>query len=259
MVNESASNKIQMWLARSGAICVIGYVIGWGIIGMCIPPWIAHASWSPQEFFDFYRDHSTRIMWGMTLASFDAGVFMAFCCQVSAQMWQREKNGHPLALVQLAGGLLTGWVGMMAPMMWLGLAEFSTQLDPAVVKFFHFLTWYVFDGTYWVTVAQFGAIGLMGLYDDEETPLFSRRTGLVGVVLAVSYVTLAFIPFDHTGVFSYDGYVNMHWVWITFFAYLIWVSRCCVKDLKRRQAVTQPQAKAGTQPLAQVGAQPLTR
>ena len=259
MVNKSASNKMQIWFARAGMFCVVGYVVGWGILGMCIPPWIPKPSWSPQEFFDFFRDHSTRIMWGMTIASFEAGVFMVFSCQISAQMWQREKNGHVLSLVQLAGGLLTGWVGMMAAMMWLALAQFATQLDPAMVKFFHFLTWYVFDGTYWVTTAQFGAIGLMGLFDEDETPLFPRSVGVVGTVLAVCYVSLALIPFDHHGAFSYAGYWNMHFVWITFFWYLIWVSRCCVKDLKRKQAGTQPRAQAGTQPLVQVGTQPLAR
>jgi len=244
MVRQSAANKIQMWLAASGVFCVILYVIGWGIIGMGIPPWIPKASMSPQEFFDFYRDHSSRIMWGMTIGTFAGGLSMAFSCQVSAQMWQREKDGHVLALVQLIGGVLTGWCLMVGPMAWLGLAEFSTELDPALVRFFHFLTWYTFDGTYWVTTAQFGAIGLMGLFDDDKTPLFPRWTGVAGTVLAVSYISLAFIPFDHTGAFSYDGLVNMYWVWITFFWYLVWVSVCCVKDLKRRSVGTQKLAPA---------------
>jgi hypothetical protein len=250
MVRESATNKIQLWLAASGMVSIVAYMIGWGVIGMYIPPWIAKASWSPQEFFDFYRDHSTRIMWGMTLAAFSGGVFMMFCCQVSAQMWKREKNGHALALVQLAAGLLTGWVGMMGPMMWLGLAEFSTLLDPAMVKFFHFVTWYIFDGTYFVTTAQFLAIGLMGIYDEDETPLFSRQTGLVGVLLAVCYVALALIPFDHTGALSYDGWFNMHYAWSTFVLYVIWVSNCCVKDLKRNQTCTQQLARVGVQATA---------
>ncbi len=249
MVRESAANKIQMWLAASGVFCVVLYVIGWGIMGMCIPPWIPKASMSPQQFFDFYRDHSSRIMWGMTIASFAAGLFMAFSCQVSAQMWQREKDGHVLALVQLIGGVLTGWIGMVGPMMWLGLAEFSAQLDPALVKFFHFLTWYTFDGTYWVTIAQFGAIGLMGLFDDDKTPLFPRWTGgVAGTVLAVSYTSLAFIPFDHTGAFSYDGLVNMYWVWITFFWYCIFVSVRCVKDLKRKNADAQTLTRGQSHP-----------
>ena len=81
-----------MWLAASGVFCVIVYVIGFGIIGMGIPPWIAKASMSPQQFFDIYRDHSSRIMWGMTIATFAGGLSMAFSCQVSAQMWQREKK-----------------------------------------------------------------------------------------------------------------------------------------------------------------------
>jgi len=243
MVRERAANKIQMWLAASGLFCVILYVIGWGILGMGIPPWVPKASMSPQQFFDFYRDHSSRIMWGMTVASFAGGLSMAFSCQVSAQMWQREKNGHVLALVQLIGGVLTGWCCMQGPMMWLGLAEFSTQLNPAVVKFFHLLSWYTFDGTYWVTTAQFGAIGLMALFDDKETALFPRWTaGVAGTVLAVSYISLALIPFDHTGAFSYDGLVNMYWVYATFFTYHLWVSACCVKDLKRKK-VAPPQIR----------------
>ena len=251
MVNESASNKIQMWLAASGMFCIVLYVIGWGIMGMCAPPWIPKASMSPQEFYDFYRDNSLRIMVGQTIATFAAGIFMAFSCQVAAQMWHRERNGHVLALMALIGGVLTGVAGMVGGVIWITLAEFSSQMDPAMVKFFHFLTWYIFDGTYFVTVLEFGAIGLMGLIDDSETPLFPRWTAVLTTMFGVSYVTLALIPFDHTGAFSYDGLVNWYWVWFTFFLDGIWISVCCVKDLKRRQVGAQPLARAGTQALAQ--------
>jgi hypothetical protein len=249
MVSERATNKIELWLATSGVICVIGYVIGWGILGMSIQPFMISPAATAQQHFDFYRDHSTRIMVGMTIGAFDAGVFMLFVSQIATQMRRREKNGHVLSTVQLVGGLLTAWVGMMCPMMWCALAEFSTQLDPAMVKFFHVMTWYVFDGTYWVTIAQFGAIGLMGLYDESEEPLFPKSAGLIGVVLACGYATLALIPFDHTFIFSYDGLWNMYFVWITFFFYLIWVSRLCVKDLKRGQGALD-RGQASVQALA---------
>ena len=104
MMNESASNKIQMWFAASGMFAVILYVIGWGVIGMCAPPWIPKASMSAQALMEFYRDHSLRIMVGQTIATFAAGVFMVFSCQVAAQMWQREKGSHVLSMVQLFGG-----------------------------------------------------------------------------------------------------------------------------------------------------------
>lgn len=240
MISESATNKIEMWLAGSGMFCILGYVIGWGILGMCAGPFMISPAATAQQHFDFYQEHSTRIMIGMTIASFDAGVFMLFVSQIATQMRRRERNGHHvLSTVQLVGGLLTGWVGMMAAMMWCALAEFSTQLDPAMVKFFHVMTWYVFDGTYWVTIAQFGSIGVMGLCDNGKDPLFPKSTGLIGVMLACGYATLALIPFDHTFIFSYDGLWNWYFVWITFFCYLMWVSRLCIKDLKRSQVSTQ--------------------
>lgn len=249
MVSESASNKIELWLARSGWFCIIGYVIGWGILGMCAQPFMISPAATAQQYFDFYQEHSTRIMIGMTIASFDAGVFMLFVSQIANQMRRRERPGHhALSTVQLVGGLLTGWVGMMCGMMWCALAQFSTQLDPAMVKFFNVMTWYVFDGTYWVTIAQFGSIGLLGLFDNGKHPLIPRTTGLIGVVLACGYATLALIPFDHTWIFSYDGLWNWYFVWITFFFYLMWVSRLCVQDLKRTQVSTQ--AVAGAPALA---------
>lgn len=240
MVSESATNKIEMWLAGSGMFCIVGYVIGWGILGMCAGPFMISPAATALEHFNFYQEHSTRIMIGMTIASFDAGVFMLFVSQIATQMRRRERKGlHALSTVQLVGGLLTGWVGMMAAMMWCALAQFSTQLDPEMVKFFHVMTWYVFDGTYWVTIAQFGSIGLMGVFDNGKDPLIPKTTGLIGVMLACGYATLALIPFDQTFIFSYDGLWNWYFVWITFFCYLMWVSRLCIKDLKRTQVSTQ--------------------
>jgi hypothetical protein len=250
MVSESATNKIELWLARCGMFDIVGYMIGWGILGMCIQPFMISPAATAQEHFNFYQEHSTRIMVGMTIASFCAGIFMLFVSQIATQMRRREKPGHhALSTVQLVGGLLTAWVGMMCPMMWLAVAQFSTQLGPDLVKFFHVMTWYVFDGTYMVTIAQFGAIGLMGLYDEGKDPLFPKSTGLIGVLLAVGYATLALIPFDHTFIFSYDGLWNMYFVWITFFFYLIWVSRLCVKDLKRSQVAVE-RNPVGAQTLA---------
>lgn len=249
MVSENATNKIEMWLARSGMFCIIGYAIGWAILGMYGGPFMISPAATAQQHFDFYQEHSTRIMIGTTIGAFDAGVFLLFVSQLATQMRRRERMGHhTLSTVQLVGGLLTGWVGMMCDMMWLALAQFAAQLDPVMVKFLHVMTWYVFDGTYWVTIAQFGSIGLMGLYDNGKHPLIPRTTGIIGVVLAVGYSTLALIPFDHTFIFSYSGLWNWYFVWITFFSYLIWVSRLCVKDLKRSQVSTP--AVAGAQAVA---------
>ena len=249
MVSESATNKIELWMARCGMFDIVGYAIGWGILGMCAGPFMISPAATAQEHFNFYQEHSTRIMVGMTLASFCAGIFMIFVSQIATQMRRRERPGyHGLSTAQLVGGLLTAWVGMMCAMMWLALAQFSTQLGPDMVKFFHVMTWYVFDGTYMVTVVQFGSIGLLGICDNGKDPLIPKTTGLVGVVLAVGYITLALIPFDHTFIFAYSGLWNWYFVWITFFWYLMWVSHLCVKDLKRTQGNTQ--AVAGAQAVA---------
>ena len=85
MMNESASNKIQMWFAACGMFAVVLYVIGWGILGMCAPPLIPTASMTAQELMEFYRDHSLRIMVGQTIATFAAGVFMVFSAR-----WPRK-------------------------------------------------------------------------------------------------------------------------------------------------------------------------
>jgi hypothetical protein len=245
MMSESASNKIELWMARCGTFDIVGYAIGWGVLGMYIQPFMISPAATAQEHFNFYQEHSTRIMVGLTIASFCAGIFMLFVSQIATQMRRRERPGHhALSTAQLVGGLLTAWVGMMAAMMWLAVAQFSTQLGPDLVKFFHVMTWYVFDGTYMVTIVQFGAIGLMGLFDEGKDPLIPKTTGLIGVMLACGYATLALIPFDHTFIFAYDGLWNMYFVWITFFCYLIWVSRLCVKDLKRTQVSSQATARA---------------
>ena len=246
MVNESALNKIQMWFAASGMFCVTLYVIGWGFLGMCAPPWIPKASLSAQEFMEFYRDHSFRIMVGQTIATFAAGIYMVWSCQVASQMRQREKGSHVLSTVALMGGVLTGTAGLVGGMMWVALAQHAGSLDPSIVKFFHFFIWYVFDGTYFVSVMEFGAIGLFALIDQSETPLFPRWTGVVTAIIGVSFITLALIPFDHQGAFSYGGAWNWYWIWITFFFDSMWLSYCCVRDIQRQQAATQTQARGQT-------------
>jgi hypothetical protein len=140
----------------------------------------------------------------------------------------------------------TGVAGLAGGMMWVALAQHAGSLDPSIVKFFHFFIWYVFDGTYFVSLMEFGAIGLFALIDKSETPLFPRWTGFATLIFGVSYISLALIPFDHIGAFSYDGAWNWYWVWITFFFDSMWISYCCVRDLQRQQAATQTQDRGQT-------------
>ena len=64
MVSESATNKIELWLARCGMFDIVGYVIGWGILGMCIQPFMTQVPQRlPRSTSIFTRSTAPASWW----------------------------------------------------------------------------------------------------------------------------------------------------------------------------------------------------
>jgi hypothetical protein len=147
-------------------------------------------------------------------------------------MWRRE-TVPILSLLQLCGGLLTGWLLMFAPCMWVWCAEFAGKVDPELIKTVHFIAWYFYDMTYWITTVEVGAIFIMVMTDKEKPGLVPKWVACVALFSGLSFIPLTFLPYFKSGPFAINGYWSFHVAFISYGIFTFAFGPYMVKDIKR--------------------------
>ena len=218
-MDESTKRAIERGLAWIGPIWVLGYFYFWGYLGRNFPPPNMMAM-TGQELVDQYYSHSSVAVGMMGAASF--GMLYAIRSLLLATN-MRDENGSmgPLSVLELGGGLLTGWLLAFCPAIWCACALLAGQIDPDIIKMTHTFTWIIFDCTYWITTMQMGAVGLWTVLNKRQQ-VVPAWAGWTAIAIGASFIALVFMPFVKEGPFAVDGLFN-YWIifgtW--FFAYFI--------------------------------------
>ena len=225
--------RFQIACAWCGPAFVLLYGISWCILGHNYPPPDPQLS-ALDLVNNFYLKYRHDILLGQSLSTCFGMLYMAWSCQLSAQMWQREKeNNHALSLLQLAGGLLTGWVLVFCPALWVCCAEMAGSVDPVLIKSIHFMAWYTYDMTYMVTTLEVIAIFIFALGDNEKPALLPKWTAALALFSGLSFLPLTFLPYFKGGIFALNGYWSFHVAFASYAIFTAAIGYYMTKDLKR--------------------------
>jgi hypothetical protein len=237
-VNERMVNRIQAWCAWSGAAFVIFYGFTWVILGHNYPP--PDPKFTGAELVaNFYFPHRDTILLGQSLSTFFGMFYLTWSCQLTVQMWKREKTPI-LSLLNLTGGLLTAWVLSFGPVLWVWCAEMAGTADPELIKAVHFIGWYTYDMTYMITTIQSFAIALFIFLDKKKPAIMPRWTAYLSIFTGVSFLPLTFLPYFKEGIFALNGYWSYHVAFISYGLFTFVVSYYMAKDLKRAKVTSAP-------------------
>ena len=146
----------------------------------------------------------------------------------SCKVMRDEKgNLSVLSLIELSGGILTGWVLAFCPAMWATCSVMVNQVDPHIIKMVHTFTWIIFDCTYMITTMQMVAMGLFTVLNKRQT-MFPAWAGWTAIAVGVSFIALVFMPFVTEGPFTVPGLWNFWvifstWIWAYFGVYNYYV------------------------------------
>ena len=232
-MNENVLHKVQVFCAWCGPLFVLLYGISWVVLGHNYPP--PDPMFTGQELVDnFYLKYQGRILLGQSLSTNFGILYVLWSCQLTIQMWQREKN-HILSIIQLMGGLLTGWVLIMCPALWAWCAEVAGKVDPEVIKGVHFMSWYVYDMTYMITTIQAGAIGIFAYIDATKPAIMPRWAACLAVFSGLSFLPLTFLPYFKSGPFALKGYWSYHVAFISYGLFTAIIGYYMVQELKKKK------------------------
>ncbi|ADD68238.1 conserved hypothetical protein [Denitrovibrio acetiphilus DSM 12809] len=169
---------------------------------------------------NFYIQYRDRILLGQALSACFGLLYAVWSVQLTIQMWKREK-APILAMINLMGGTLTGWVLIFCPVLWVWCAEFAGQADPELVKTVHFIGWYVYDMTYMITTVQGFAIGALVFLDKEKPALMPKWAAAFAVFVGASFFPLTFLPYFKDGIFAINGYWSFHTAFIGYGLFIV--------------------------------------
>jgi hypothetical protein len=217
-MEESATRAIERGLAWCGPIFIVTMIIGWAVMGHNIPPPNMMAMTPDQLVSEYYGKYPSIAPGMIGAATF--GMFYTLWSILLAKL-MREENGSfgVLSMMELSGGILTGWLFAFCSAMWAACSVMVTQVPPETIKMVHTFTWFIFDCTYMITTMQMVAMGLFTILNKKQT-MFPAWAGWVAIAVGVSFVALVLMPFVTEGPFALPGLWNFWLIFNTWiFAY----------------------------------------
>jgi hypothetical protein len=214
-MDDNAKRAVERGLAWCGPVFVVSFVYSFGILGHNIPPPNMMAM-TPDQLVSEYYGKYPSIGPGMIIAATCGMLYTVWSCLLATLM--RDENGNlgPLSYLELAGGILTGWLLVFCAAMWAACAVLVGQVSPEVIKMVHTMSWVIFDCTYMITTIQMVGLGLYTVLNKKQT-MFPAWAGWTCAAIGVGFGPLVMMPFVKEGPFALPGLWNF---WIIFSAWL---------------------------------------
>lgn len=230
-MNPTVVRNVQILCAWCGPAFVVLYGLAWVVLGHNAPP-PSLAGTGAQLVAGYYLKYRGQILLGQCLATCFGMLYLPWTCQLAVMMWLREK-APILSLLQLTGGLLTAWVLVFSPALWVWCAEMAPTLDPELIKAVHTLAWYVYDMTYMITTIQVIAICLFVFLDRAQPRIMPRWAGVLALFSGLSFLPLTFLPYFKTGLLAVNGYWSFHVAFVTYGLFTAIIGYHMARSLRR--------------------------
>lgn len=215
-MDQETKRLINLALAWCGPLCVAGYAIFWGWLGHNIPPPNMMGMSAEQLVNEYYLANLNDIKIGMIGTAFFGLFYVPWSMLIASLLREKDGSLGVLSLVEIAGGILNGWVLAVCPAMLAACAFMVGEVPAGVIKAMHVTSWVIFDCTYMVATPQLLAIGAFAVLNKEQ-PYFPAWAGWFAIAVGLTFLPLSLMPFVSVGPFSLPGVWNFGVVFSTYF------------------------------------------
>lgn len=246
-MEPAVERTVMKAIAYCGPVFVITYIIFFGLLGHNIPP-PQMIDISGADFVASYYGRYPEIVIGMVGCCVAGLLYMPWSCLLASMLRDRDGNLGVLGMMELSGGLLTGWLLAFCPAIWAACSLMTGTIEPEAIRLLHLATWIIYDCTFMITTVQLTGLGLYVVLNRRQT-IFPAWTGWSALAVGATFVPLVLVPFVSEGPFAVDGVWNFYIVFgVWLFAFFAPFSYFMLRALGREV----PQAADGTQARTQL-------
>ena len=214
-MEEGAKKAVEQGLAWCGPVFMVGMVLTWAVMGHNLPPPNMMGLTADQLVSTYYARYP-EIAPGMIGAATFGLFYTIWSCLLASKMRDDQGQLGPLSLMELAGGILTGWLLAFCSAIWAACALLAGEVSPEIIKMVHTANWIVFDCTYMITTMQMIGLGLWTVLTKRQT-IFPAWAGWASIAIGISFVPLVIMPFVSEGPFAVMGIWNFWIIFSTWF------------------------------------------
>jgi len=232
---RSTSYRILHLCNYSVLILVIGALLGFAVFAGFWPPPPAYLSAS--DLGSYFREHSLGIRVGMMFVYVCAPFYLTWTA-VMAKTMERIQSDSMNVLPQLirTSGVIALITLLLPALFWTAAAFRPDSRSDGEIQMLYDLGWFIVDPPFIAFVIEWGAIGICMLSDKREQPLFPSWIAWFGFFTCAIFISVTLVPFLTTGIFAWHGLVTFWVVFITFFAYLVFLVPLTRRALLRLEA-----------------------
>ncbi|MFW2830980.1 hypothetical protein [Sphingomonas sp. ID0503] len=206
---------VKRGIAYCGPAFVIGYIICFGLLGHNIPP-PKMLGLTSADFVASYYTRFPEVAIGMIGCCVAGLLYMPWSCLLASMLRSQDGSLSVLGLLELTGGLLTGWLLAFCPALWAACSLMAGKIDPGFIHLLHLGTWLIYDCTFMITTIQLTGLGLYVVLSRNQT-IFPAWTGWSALAVGASFLPLVLVPFAADGPFAVNG------LWNFFIVFGIWL------------------------------------
>ncbi|MFA7270460.1 MAG: hypothetical protein WC073_14065 [Sterolibacterium sp.] len=215
-MDKETNRLVELALAWCGPAFVVGYIIFWAILGHYIPPPNMMGMTPEQMISEYYGKYQTDIEIGMIGCCVIGLLYLPWSIVLATKLRNEDGTLGALSYMEMAGGLLTGWLLAFCPAMWAACAFFATTMEPATIKLLHVTTWFIYDCTFMITTIQTTGLGVYTILNKKQT-LFPAWAGWCTIAVGITFFPLVLMPFVPGGPFGVGG------TWNFFVVFSVWL------------------------------------
>ncbi|SFV02557.1 hypothetical protein [Pseudoduganella namucuonensis] len=212
---EKATKRIvDISLAWTGPLFVLGYILFWAVLGHNVPPPNMMAMTPDQLVSEYYGKYQNDIAIGMVGCCVVGLLYLPWSMLLASMLREEDGSLGVLSLMEAAGGLLTAWLLAFCPAIWAACALLATSIPAYMIKAMHVFTWVIYDCTFMITTIQLAGLGLYTILNRKQK-IFPAWTGWCAIAVGIIFLPLVLMPFVSEGPFTVAGSWNFYIVFGT--------------------------------------------
>ncbi len=232
VLNNEAYFKYWRLCAAMGPTFLAAFLVCWGVLGYNIPP--IPADYTADQLAQHFRTHYNETRAGMAGAMLFGCLYLPWTLSITKVMQLINRNENDIvSTLQMWGGGLTVVPLVTSSVFWLTGSYRPDVLDPKILQMLYDQGWLLIDMFYFITTIPMVMIGVAGLSDERDRPLFPRWACWYSIWAGLSFLFELLMPFFKSGLFSRQGWLNFWVEFLVWFLYIVVITYYVLRAIPR--------------------------